>query len=77
METIELGVEPVTFQYELDGEQVFFCVGLTDFERFGVECASKQTVLKGVSDDETEAIQDYMIQVILSVDDEKFTSLIH
>ncbi|OHU89178.1 MULTISPECIES: hypothetical protein [Pseudoalteromonas] len=71
MEKIELGVEPVTFQHDLNGENVFFCVGQTDFERFGVECVSKRAVLKGVSDDESEAIHDYMMQVILSMSDEK------
>lgn len=55
----------------------FFCVGQTDFERFGVGCVSKRAVLKGVSDDESEAIQDYMMQVILSMSDEKLTDLVH
>ncbi|WMO12638.1 hypothetical protein [Pseudoalteromonas piscicida] len=66
MEKVELGVEAVTFQHDLNGENVFFCVGQTDFERFGVECVSKRAVLKGVSDDEKEAIHDYMINVLIT-----------
>ena len=53
----------IVFRSSRATSPLFFCVHKDDFELYGQDCSYKQGILKGVSDNESEAIQDYLIQV--------------
>jgi hypothetical protein len=67
MKKVELIIEPIIFEFNSNGELLFCCVGKADYERYGLKCPLLLEVVKGVSDDELEAQQDYLVQVALAM----------
>lgn len=67
MNTVNQLIELITFEFNTSGQSLFCCVSKTDYARHGLECPLLLDVVKGISDDELEAEQDYMVQIALTM----------
>ena len=67
MNTVHQLIELITFDFNTGGETLFCCVSKTDYARHGLECPLLLEVVKGISDDQLEAKEDYLVQIALTM----------